>query len=361
MASLDYYTKGISRIQEWIDLKPANFTFLRDSLFGLPSKIGDLNFQTVKIRRNSVSLPTQDVFGTTGELVNLRADYKVQDVYSQYYCKRSDIGVAAGQTPAFKEDVPGSEGTASRQRERILESLAEETMKIEAALDSAEEKLCADVLLNGAFTSKAKGTQTYDITAALLAQAAGAVWDGSSANPIADLVAAAKAVHSKSGIMPNHLLMNIDDVAYLCTNSNFIDQAKAGSQFIAMGMDYKALASNGVALMGFINVPGCGAVAVSSYMGQYTSGGSAVSYIPSGKAIFFKGPVGYMGYTGVYEANGVDNFSLIRGQTRRRTVYSKGEGDIQNLHVMIQDAPMAVPSALDSWAVLTTLRTVSQG
>lgn len=345
----DVLTKGLNSIAINVKSAAPSFTAIRDVMFGQPSFATSDDFVQLNTVDVQVALPSDAVKGTDPTRVNYRTGFNAQHLFPGYYFLEDKVDLSGADNRVAPEEPIGAPWSV---QQRLLYLLDQKRAGMVASFDLAEEKLCADAILTGSYTTKNGGTQTLPVKTGLLAL------DGSAliTNPMGTLAEAVNTIVSEGVAVPTQLWMNYADMLQLASSDTWLallDNRRVVDNLIG----YQPINSNGLAYCGTISVLGAGQLAIYSYMGSYINEeGTRTSFIPQGSAILAPASVGRMAHCGLlYDAGGVQG---VQAADRYFTVYPKTRGALVDTMVQGQTAPAPVITAFDGYGVITGIPSV---
>lgn len=342
--NIDVVKQGLYQIPVKVKTGDANYRYLQDVLFGLPSVSSNGDYIVMDYASRGIQIAKEAVKGADPTRVNYGEGFNEKAIFGLYFNDEDQVSVAQAENRVSMDepfDQPWDVET------RLAYLLAQKRDDIIDSHVQAFEKACATALLTGAFEARNGGTQSFPISSALLSV------DGSgmSTNPVKTLTAAVKLLLKKQGARPAQLILNPDDAVTLLT-SDAVLKILDNRRIQGNEVRYQAIDDNGAGFGGTINLPGVGTINVVSYFGGYNdANGNFTYYIPQGAAILAPAAVGCKGYCGVYvEGNGT-----VTGKAAVEhgvNIWAKNENLPGTAHVQVQSAPVPVITAIDRYAVL---------
>lgn len=337
--------QGLYKIPVKTAAEGANYKFLQNVLFGLPSVSSNDDFIMMDYAKRGINVAQEAIKGADPTRVNYGTGFNEKAIFGLYFNDQDQVAVSQADNRVAMEE-PFDEPWSVEARLAYL--LADKRDMIIESHDQALEKACADAALNGQFTARNEGTQAFPITASLLSVSGANM----STNPIAKLTAGAKAIIKTKGGKPTMLVMNPDDAVTLLQSSamqNLLDNRRVlGNESF-----FKAIDENGASYCGSVNVPGIGSIDIIAYFGGYDNAGTFTYYIPQGKAILAPAAIGCKGYCGVYVDAG--EFTGKAAVDHGVHVWGKNENLPGTTHVQVQSAPAPIITAIDRYCVFTSI------
>ena len=342
-SEIDLIKQGLFKTPVKVTIEDRDYGFFRNKLFGLPSQGTRDDYLMLDYKSVGVVLPDEALKGGDPNRVNYGTGFNEKAIFGKYFNDEDQISADQCDNRIFGEDIQNP----LSHEERMVALLAEKRDRIIQAHDLAFEKTCVDAVLNGAFTTRQGGTQSFPVTSALLSVSGANM----STSPITVLGTGIKAIIKKKGGKPTMLILNPDDAATRAESSAwqavFDNRRMFGSEY-----DPKA-ETDGLSPIGTINLPGVGSIKVYAYYGAYDNGGTWTYMIPQGKAILCPDKLGYKGYCGVYMDNGI--YTGKEGVDHGVYVWFKEGALPHTAHVQVQSAPCPMLTAIDKYCVFTSL------
>ena len=343
-ADIDVIKQGLYKTPVKVLTEDVNFRFLQDRLFGLPSQGTEQDFLAMDYKARGVALPTEALKGGDPDRVNYGTGFNEKAIFGLYFNNEDEVATDQADNRIFGEDM----ANPLTHEERLIALLAEKRDRIIQSHVLGLEKACADAIINGQFTARNGGTQSFPMTASLLSVSGANM----STAPVTTLTAGVKAILKKKGGKVAYLILNPDDAATMIEASawkTLFDNRRIFNNEI----DAKALDGEGVGYIGTINLPGAGSVKILTYCGAYDVSGTWTYLIPSGTAILCPEKIGYKGYCGVYVDNGL--YSGKTGVEHGVHVWAKEGALPHTTHVQVQSAPCPMLTAIDGYCVFTSV------
>lgn len=321
--------------------------FLRNFFFGNAPVVSRYRYVTIEVQRAGRKVATSIRRGSEPTQV-LGTDGYTRSIYEPpYYAEQAAITIDDLGTLAFGESAenPFDDNTKS------LMILAEKQTNIEKRFERTKELMAAEVLLNGEVTMVDGSKIVYDIDEDLIGVNPTVKWDtsgGTGVDILGDIYTWANLVFTKSGVMPNSMVV-APDVHKLMINNAAVQKAMDIRNFSLGTLTASALAGYpGVTDGGLIMVPGIGAIRIFTYSSKYDVEGTPTDMLPAGTVILAnsnnmgrfmyaacegKGPNGMAAYVPAETLALVDKSNEFPYGTK----------------VIVQMAPIAAPVSLDTW------------
>ena len=346
-AAIDYniINRGVYRIATRVVNEDYNYNFLQSVLFGLPSVGTKDDFIVFDYKKIGVRISDEAIKGLDPNRVNYGQDFKEEMIYGQYFFDEDSIGYEEAENRVWGEpiDKPWS------VQERLMNICANKRDEMKAVHRMNLEKLCADLLFAGKFTTKAHGEQVFPISNDLL----NITGTGFSTDPLKVFAKAIAEVH-KHGGMPTAIILNPDNALTLLSNDKFckmLDNRRIEGNNIEVG----PIQSNGLEYLGIVSIPGGSRIEVYTYYGRYVTkdGSSSPYYIKENNALVVPRRIGFIGYTGLLVNNGIyQGKQALKDYTY---VYGKSNGVLVRTFIQEQTAPAPIITAIDKYGVITGL------
>lgn len=283
------------------------------------------------------AVPKMAVRGEDPERVNYKTPFNEKYIEGAYYFVEQELKLADAQNRVF--DEPLDSPWSIEQRQLYLTAKIRDRMHRDFIF--AKNKVLADAVLTGKFTTKNGGEQSFPVVSSNL-NLSGATL---STKPIEVLSKAVQALVKKGHIVDT-LILNPEDAITLASATawqNILDKSHIVSE-----MDTKALGDDGFAYVGTIPSIGSGSLKVLAYYGT-TDG--ATFFLEKGKGLLVGEPIGVMGYCGVLASqNG------MQGQVSAKemfTIDAEERGALVKTRLQGQTAPCPVIYNIDGYGVLT--------
>ena len=294
-----------------------------------------------------MALPDEAVKGLDPRRVNYGVEFNSKLIGSAYYFDEDVIDLAAAEKRLFNEPLNNPWTVERRQ----LELASVKRDAIAQGFRVAKEKLVWDCAINGKFTTRSGGEQSFPMSSSMLSIAGANL----IAKPFETINAAAKTLFQK-GVTLKRIILNPSDGAALAASSAW--QTMLDKKRVEVGSVMpETVMPNGVAKVGTIIGLICGPVDVYIYAGFYTTRSSEgvvthTEYLPQGKAILLPATaIGRMGYTGVLvNKNGVQGKEAV---AETYLTYAKERGALVTSYVQGQTAPAALLDGIDHYGVMT--------
>lgn len=343
--NIDVVKQGVYKVPVKIKNSDANYKFFQNVLFGQPTVSSNGDFIMMDYKNRGVKLAEEAIKGADPTRVNYGTGFNEKAIFGLYYNDEDQVAVSEADNRVSMDepiDAPWDIDT------RLTYLLAEKRDDIQASHDLTFEKVCAEATLNGSFTARNEGVQSFPITASLLSVSGANM----TTSPIATLTAGAKAILKKTGAKATMLVMNPDDAVSLLQSTAMKDLLD-NRRILGNESFFKAIDENGASYCGSVNVPGIGSIDIVAYYGGYDNAGTFTYYVPQGKAILCPATIGCKGYCGVYVESG--NFTGKTAVAHGVHVWAKNENLPGTTHVQVQSAPVPVITAIDRYCVFTNI------
>ena len=294
-----------------------------------------------------MALPDEAVKGLDPRRVNYGVEFNSKLIGSAYYFDEDVIDLAAAEKRLFNEPLNNPWTVERRQLE--LASVKRDALA--QGFRVAKEKLVWECALNGKFTTRSGGEQSFPMSSSMLSIAGANL----IAKPFETINAAAKTLFQK-GVTLKRIILNPADGAALAASSAW--QTMLDKKRVEVGSVMpETVMPNGVAKVGTIIGLICGPVDVYIYAGCYTTRSTEgvvthTEYLPHGKALLLPATaIGRMGYTGVLvNRNGVQGKEAV---SETYLTYAKERGALVTSYVQGQTAPAALLDGIDHYGVMT--------
>ena len=332
-------TEGLVKAKITIKNKKTVFNGLQNVLFS-GAIATDQDHIKYKYGENGIHIPSEGIRGTDPTRVNFGVSFKEDYITPAYF--NPEIAVNLQNVKNRFIDEPEADAWSVKQRE--LYFLAEGKQSLADGFTALKEKMCADVLLSGKYTSK-EGEMVYPMDSTLLSLAGANL----STKPLEVLSKAAlKIVAKGKGVRINKLILNPEDAITLCQSTAW--QAMLDVKNLA-GHVQAIQASDlttGFGYVGRFAAIGSGPIEVYSYCGLDEEGNYLLT---KGKAILCGDSVGTMGYAGLLvNENGVQNEVAAKDLF---VVATEENGYLVQTKVMAQTAPAPILTQIDRFGVIT--------
>ncbi len=354
IAALDYdiINNGLWAAVEKSLIKVPQFTFLTSYLFGLQPRATDGDFIELTSQEiGQPELPEQTKKYTDPLLTNYQSGFAGDFIYPQYYLHEEPVDLSdLTRRVSMNEPINAPWSYEQRAIYRLGEKI--ETKKEQFAV--AKEKMCADLIFKGKYSTMDHGDQSSRVKKELKSIDASSSW---ATDPIDALTSAADKIFSVGGIVPNVLIMHPKDVPSLINNSKIqqiLDNRRMELGSIRPGALNK---ENGASWIGYIVLPSIGTVEVWSYRGNYVEkrGSAPVDVIPRGSAYFGTSDIGKIGYCGLLakKATARGNVQDKIAAEERYTVYTEDRGDLVKPILQAQTSPAAIITKPANFGIVT--------
>lgn len=344
-SEIDVIKQGLYKVPTKVTTEEANFKFLQNVLFGNPSEGTDLDYLVMDYRSRGIALSEEAIKGDDPNRVNYKSGFNEKAIFGLYYNDEDEVSVDQADNRVWGE--PLDERWSAVERMTYL--LADKRDRIILSHDQMMELACASTILNGYFTTKTGGNQTFPMTSSLLSVSGANM----TTNPVSVLGAGIKALMKTKGSKVTRLIMNSDTAATVLGSTKMLSLLDNRRTF-GNEVRYQALDENGAGFCGTINLPGVGTIEVISYMGGYTDGnGTYHYYIPDNTAILAPDRVGHKGYCGVYVDNGL--FTGKAGVDHGVHIWAEQKNLPYATHIQVQSAPCPMLTAIDRYCVFTSI------
>ena len=343
----DQLTQGLIQTQVKVSKPLEDYTFGQDVLFGNPSIGTAQDYIDYSTQLSSVALPEEAVKGLDPRRVNYGVEFNSKLIGSAYYFDEDVIDLAAAEKRLFNEPLNNPWTVERRQLE--LASVKRDALA--QGFRVAKEKLVWECALNGKFTTRSGGEQSFPMSSSMLSIAGANL----IAKPFETINAAAKTLFQK-GVTLKRIILNPADGAALAASSAW--QTMLDKKRVEVGSVMpETVMPNGVAKVGTIIGLICGPVDVYIYAGFYTTRSTEgvvthTEYLPQGKALLLPATaIGRMGYTGVLvNRNGEQGKEAV---SETYLTYAKERGALVTSYVQGQTAPAALLDGIDHYGVMT--------
>lgn len=337
----DQLTQGLLKTTVKVSRPATNFTFGQSVLFGNPEIGTDQDYINYEAEVGSISVPAEGVKGLDPTRVNYGSSFDVKMIASQYFFLEDTVDLSSAEKRLFGEPV---EAPWSKER-RILELVAKKRDAMNQSFVLQKELLAFQCLLNGKFSTKGNGEQSYPMKSELLGISGATMLT----KPIETLNKAVETLF-KEGVIAKRLILNPTDAANLVASSAW--QKVLDVRNMHLGSIIPAEASNGVAMVGTLSGIISGPIEVYTYAGYYDNEGVKTFFLPQGKALLLPAdPVGCFAYTGLLVNEG--DIQAQVNMKDRYFVYGQARGDLVTTLVQGQTAPAPILQSIDGYGVIT--------
>ena len=343
--NIDAVKQGIYKIPVKTKTDSANYTFLQNVLFGLPSVSSNGDFIMMDYASRGIHVAQEAIKGADPTRVNYGTGFNEKAIFGLYYNDEDQVAVSQAKNRVSMEEPLDNPWD---QDIRLAYLLADKRDAIIESHIRAFEKACAEAALTGQFTARNEGVQAFPMTSALLSVSGASM----STSPIAKLTAGAKAIIKTKGGKPTMLVMNPDDAVTLLQSTAMKDLLD-NRRVLGNESYFKAIDETGASYCGSVNVPGIGSIDIIAYFGGYDNAGTFTYYIPQGKAILAPAAIGCKGYCGVYVEAG--DFTGTAAVEHGVHVWAKKENLPGTTHVQVQSAPAPIITEIDRYCVFTSI------
>ena len=339
-------SQGLYKVPIKISNPDNHYTFFQKVLFGGTPIATTEDFIAMDFERYGSKITEEALKGADPNRVNHGTAFDEHYIFPAYYFNEDTVNFSNAKYRVSMNE-PMDEPWPMTKRLQYLAAVKRN--KMVADLETTVEKLCADVLFTGQYTTRSHKEQKFPIKAANLAI------DGSKmvTDPYAVLKEAFKIL-SKTGGKPVNLILNIDDASNLCASEKWLtmlDNRRINRNVI----NFKPMEDSGLSYVGTINVIGFGDLSIYSYSGVYMDrNGAENSYIPQGKALLVPARVGLMAYGGLL-TNNRSGYQSIQALKYAYDIYSKAEGALVQTKIQVQTSPAPIPTAIDKWGVIINI------
>ena len=344
-ANIDLIKQGIYKVPVKVLTEDARFSFGRNVLFGGPSVSSNLDYLVMDYKSRGIPVSEEALKGADPNRVNFGTGFNEKAIFGLYFNDEDQVACDQAEN-RVSMDEPLEDPWDINTRMTYL--LADKRDRIILTHDQAFEKACWDTILNGQFTAKNGGVQSFPMTSSFLSVSGANM----STKPMETILAGAKKVLTKSGAKITQLILNPDDAAKLLQGAAFQGILETRRQF-ENEVNYKALDEYGAGWCGRINAPGIGTIDVIAYFGGYDLNGTWTYFLPTGKAVLAPKNVGVKGYCGVYVDNGV--FTGKTAVEHGVYVWAKEGALPHTAHVQVQSAPCPMLTEIDRYCVFTSV------
>lgn len=344
-ANIDLIKQGVYNVPVKTLIEDNKFSFGRNVLFGKASVSSNLDYLVMDYKSRGIPLSDEALKGADPNRVNYGTGFNEKAIFGLYFNNEDQVACDQAENRVSMDeplDAPWDYNT------RMAYLLAEKRDRIILSHDQSFEKACWDTILNGQFTAKNGGVQSFPMTSSFLSVSGANM----STKPMETILAGAKKVLQKSGAKITQLILNPDDAAKILQASAFQGILETRRQY-ENEVRYKAMEENGAGFCGYINAPGVGTIEVIAYFGGYDLNGTWTYFLPSGKAVLAPAAVGAKGYCGVYVNDG-----MFTGKTAvEHGVHIWAlEGALPHTtHVQVQSAPCPMLTEIDRYCVFTSV------
>ena len=343
----DQLTQGLITTKVQVSKPIENFTWGQDVLFGNPSIGTAQDYIDYSTQLSSVALPEEAVKGLDPRRVNYGVEFNSKLIGSAYYFDEDVIDLAAAENRLFNEPMNAPWSVERRQ----LELAAIKRDSIAQGFRVAKEKLVWDCALNGKFTTRSGGEQSFPMSADMLSIAGANL----IAKPFETINSAAKTLFQK-GVTLKRIVLNPTDGAALAASSAW--QSMLDKKRVEVGSVMpETVMPNGLAKVGTIVGLISGPVEVYIYAGFYATRSTEgvvtyTEYLPQGKALLLPATaIGRIGYTGVLvNRNGIQGKEAV---AETYLTYAKEKGALVSSYVQGQTAPAPLLDSIDHYGVMT--------
>ena len=285
------------------------------------------------------ALPEMVVRGEDPTRVNYKTPFNEKYIEGAYYFIEQELKLADAQNRVF--DEPLDSPWSIEQRQLYLAAKIRDRMHRDFIF--AKNKVLADALLKGQFTTKNGGVQSFPVTSGNLTLSGASL----STKPIEILSKAVKGLVTKGHIIDTLILSPEDAITLASATAwqNILDKSHIVSE-----MDTKALGEDGFAYCGTIPSIGSGSLKVLAYYG--TVDGSTF-FLQKGTGLLVGEPVGVMGYCGVLASqNGVQAQVSAKEMF---TIDAEERGALVKTRLQGQTSPCPIIYNVDGYGVLTSI------
>lgn len=353
-ASLDAiaqaYTYDLPKIQRVRDVRLKPKTFFRDVLFGGAPSASNEELSTIEFRRGDTRVASDAKLFSDSTIGPARDEHDIKVIRYAYFNNKESVGPKDANKLFFGED-PLHPYT---KQQRLGLALAEKRDKILDAYAMAEEKMCYDALYTGTVDSRNGGKQVFPLLNSMINFTVTKAWNTTSIkrkDVTTDLVKAATLIYDATGIVPTRLIVSFKDsmLPFYTSDATYVGTSIEAARMLS---NDKLQQETGTRHVGTIQTE-FGPLEIVTYLGKYVdANGNSYNLVPDGKAILCgPDPIGYMAYGPglVVGPNGQELSSCHN----LATVYNNlKDGYMQDMGVVVQNAPMAVIDNLDSYVVI---------
>jgi hypothetical protein len=344
----DVLTRGLIKTKVRVTKPLENFVWAQNVLFGNPSIGTEQDYIDYSAQFDTVCIPEEAVKGLDPRRVNYGAEFSSHYIASQYYFEQDTVDLAAAENRLFNEPITEPWSVERRQ----LELAAVKRDAIAQSFRIAKEKLAWECALNGKFTTRNNGEQTFPMSSDMLS-IAGANF---IAKPFETLNAVAKILFQK-GVTLKRVVLNPTDGAALAASTawqTMLDKKRVNIGEIAPA----SVDSNGLSKVGTIVGLICGPVDIYIYAGFYSTRDansgivSYTEYLPQGKALLLPGSaIGRFGYTGLLvDRNGIQGKAAM---SETYMTFAEKKGALVSTFIQGQTAPAPILDSVDHYGVMT--------
>ena len=160
----DQLTQGLIQTQVKVSKPLEDYTFGQDVLFGNPSIGTAQDYIDYSTQLSSVALPDEAVKGLDPRRVNYGVEFNSKLIGSAYYFDEDVIDLAAAEKRLFNEPLNNPWTVERRQ----LELASVKRDAIAQGFRVAKEKLVWDCAINGKFTTRSGGEQSFPMSSSML-------------------------------------------------------------------------------------------------------------------------------------------------------------------------------------------------
>lgn len=344
------YTYDLPKIQRVRDVRLKPKTFFRDNLFGGAPAASNDEMSTIEFRRGDTRVATDSMLFSDATIGPARDEHDIKIIRYAYFNNKEQVGPKDANKLFFGDD-PLHPYT---RQQRLGLALAEKRDKIIDAYAMAEEKMCFDALFTGTVESRNGGRQVFPLLNTMINFTVAKAWNTNTVkrkDVESDIVRAASLIYDNSGIVPTRLLVSFKDsmLPFYTSDATYVGTTIEAQRMLSNGQLQQ---ETGTRHVGTIQTE-FGPLEIITYLGKYVdASGNTHSLVPDGKAILCgPDPIGYMAYGPglVVTSNGQDLQSVHNLATVYNTVK---DGYMQDIGVVVQNAPMAVIDNLDSYVVI---------
>ena len=321
--------------------------FLRDFFFGNSPVMSKHRHVTIEVKKGGQKAAVAIRRGSQPKMM-LATDGYDRSIYEPpYFADESTIGVEDLETLSFGESASAPLDSTTK----TFMILAEKQTNIENQHERAKELQAAEVLLTGKVKMIDDSEIDYGIDTDLIGVNPTVKWDtanGTGVDILGDLQKWAMSVFTKSGVMPNSIVVT-PDVHQLMLNNSAVQTAMDIRNFSLGTLTASAIPSYpGVTDGGLIMVSGIGALRIYTYASKYDLAGTPTNLLPAGTVIMANSNnMGRFFYAACIGKGTNGMPAYVPGESL--VMVDKGDAFPYPTSVIVQMAPLAAPVSVDTW------------
>jgi len=327
--------------------------FLRNFFFSNEPVISKFRHVTIEVEKDGQKAAVAIKRGSAPSVLLATDEYKRSIYEPPYFADESDITSDDLGVIGFGESVAAPLDSTTK----TLMLLAGKQAKIEKQHERAKELQAAEVLTTGKVKMIDGSEIDYGMDPTLSGVNPAVKWDtadGTGVDILGDLYLWAMRVFTKSGVMPNSIVVT-PDVHKLMMANPAVQVAMDIKNFSIGTLTAMAMpAYPGVTDGGLIMVSGIGAMRIYTYASKYDKDGTITDMLTAGTLILANNNnMGRFFYAACLGKGSDGMAAFIPGESL--VLVDKAEKFPYPTSVIVQMAPLAAPVSVDTWLCANVL------